>query len=478
MTAAEFDSAINPALALRLGPMGVILPSAERLAEMPLPEILDEVRAAVADHPDWQVKDEVFLSYFAFHKESMYRDLIENEDLIAQHAAVRALAAGGRDGSSKDFTFVEMSDAEVDRQAPAEQIPLVLDADASQRASIAAALAERSFVLDGPPGTGKSQTIANMIGALLHAGKRVLFVSEKVAALEVVRNRLLKAGLDDYLLELHSHKVTRKEVAVTLGEALEATPRAVVGMADADLERARRRRVELSAYADAVNMLRSPLNRSLHDALGRISQLVDVPVAPKAQTVASELTVESFESIRAASSAMARAWRPVQEGRNFVWRGVVERGSVTSQLYAVTSTLSRIMAAVEANTEMARAFNIDRPGLAVYLAELLAAAGSLPAGMPQEWLTVDDLAVVDKAIGGLILDITALGQAEAVATEQAGAPWHSIPVVEIDYDCMVLTGSAPTLDPSTLTAKPPRNSLRHSNEMRRTFAPHRRPSGD
>ena len=70
--------------------------------------------------------------------------------------------------------------------------------------------------MDGPPGTGKSQTIANMIGALLHAGRTVLFVSEKAAALEVVRNRLAEAGLENYLLELHSHKASRKEVAAAL----------------------------------------------------------------------------------------------------------------------------------------------------------------------------------------------------------------------------------------------------------------------
>ncbi|MCY1139655.1 DUF4011 domain-containing protein [Actinoplanes sp. Pm04-4] len=106
-----------------------------------------------------------------------------------------------------------------------DELPLVLDADATQRACVEAAVAGRSFVLDGPPGTGKSQTIANMIGCLMHAGKRVLFVSEKAAALEVVRNRLAAVGLDPYLLELHSHKATRREVARALAESVEPLPR-------------------------------------------------------------------------------------------------------------------------------------------------------------------------------------------------------------------------------------------------------------
>ena len=102
----------------------------------------------------------------------------------------------------------------------------VLDADSSQLVAVEWAKRGANFVIEGPPGTGKSQTIANMIGALLHAGKTVLFVSEKAAALDVVRDRLAHAGLGRYLLELHSHKAARKEVAASLASALDAVPAA------------------------------------------------------------------------------------------------------------------------------------------------------------------------------------------------------------------------------------------------------------
>ena len=82
------------------------------------------------------------------------------------------------------------------------------------------------LVLDGPPGTGKSQTIANVIAEFLAAGKTVLFVSEKTAALEVVKRRLDRCGLGDYCLELHSHKASKKEVVAELGRCLELTPAA------------------------------------------------------------------------------------------------------------------------------------------------------------------------------------------------------------------------------------------------------------
>ena len=151
---------------------------------------------------------------------------------------------------------------DIDQRAAPESTPVILDADSSQRACIAAALDGRSFVMDGPPGTGKSQTIANMIGALLHAGKTVLFVSEKAAALDVVRDRLDAAGLRAYLLELHSHKATRKEVAVALGKRstpFRSRPHRCRPMA---VDAVRKRREQLNAYADAMNRLREPLGYS------------------------------------------------------------------------------------------------------------------------------------------------------------------------------------------------------------------------
>ncbi|HLX47426.1 MAG TPA: AAA domain-containing protein [Streptosporangiaceae bacterium] len=175
-----------------------------------------------------------------------------------------ALAAGGHGEDSSGLFFDEISEDEIDRRAAPESTPVILDADSSQRASIAAALGGRSFVMDGPPGTGKSQTIANMIGVLLHAGKTVLFVSEKAAALDVVRDRLDDAGLGAYLLELHSKNATRKQVAIALGHALDTVPVPPAAMPGMDLDSARKRREQLNAYADAMNRPRGPLGYSLH----------------------------------------------------------------------------------------------------------------------------------------------------------------------------------------------------------------------
>src|SRR5262245_24166123 len=187
---AEEDPVVNPALSLKMSQYGVVLPGVDLLEDLSLDELLAEVRAAVADRPGWAVDASVVVSCFSFHKEAMYRDLIEHQQAIAGHPIVSALALSGRASGTDGFLFDEIPDDRIDLDAPPEITPLVLDGDSHQRACIAAAVDGRSFVMDGPPGTGKSQTIANMIGVLLHAGRTVLFVSEKAAALEVVRNRL------------------------------------------------------------------------------------------------------------------------------------------------------------------------------------------------------------------------------------------------------------------------------------------------
>ena len=109
------------------------------------------------------------------------------------------------------------SDREIERSHPATSLASVLDADSSQRRCVIAAKEGWSFTIDGPPGTGKSQTITNIIAELLFANKTVLFVSEKAAALDVVHRRFREVGLDDFCLVLHSHTANRKAVAQALG---------------------------------------------------------------------------------------------------------------------------------------------------------------------------------------------------------------------------------------------------------------------
>jgi very-short-patch-repair endonuclease len=445
LKAALEDPVVNPALALKLSRSGIELPRADDLEDVTVGGILGAVRTAVAGQDGWQVSDSLVLSNFSFAKEAMYRDLLDHEDQIAAHPAVAALASGGRGEAVTEFVFDEISDGEIDRRAAPESTPVILDADSSQRASIAAALDGRSFVMDGPPGTGKSQTITNMIGVLLHAGKTVLFVSEKAAALDVVRDRLDDAGLRAYVLDLHSHKATRKQVAVALGTALDNVPVPASPMSAMDVDAARKRREQLNAYADAMNRPRDPLGYSLHYVLGMIAKLQDVPAAPATGIAPVDLTVEVFGEIRATAQRLSWAWRPAKQGRTFVWRGVVEQGSLDSRLYHAESALDTLSGMTRVNAVLADAAELTRPSDAASLARLLDHLSAKPPGLPEDWLTADTLDAVGVTIADLAGDLADIAVREQDADRAAGVPWMSVP----------RSAELPVLDAAALAALVP-----------------------
>nr|WP_269328850.1 DUF3320 domain-containing protein [Kineosporia babensis] len=428
---AQEDPTPNPALALRLAQMDVQLPTFEDLEGLDIAWYLAGVEAAVRsseeDRQDWQVRKTLHLSYFSFAKEAMYRDLLENEGRIAEHAGIQALALGpGESGS--DFDFDEIPDDRIDELAPAEATPLVLDADSSQRACVAAALAGKSFVMDGPPGTGKSQTISNMIGALLYAGKSVLFVSEKAAALDVVRNRLGAAGLGSFLLELHSHKATRKEVALALGDALENDVQVDLGpVTGEDRRQLRARQDELNEYAAAMNLPRAPLNLTLHEVLGRIAQLDTVAaVSVKLQGV-QELTPAAFGEIRQAAEGLSRSWQPALTGEAYLWRGVTLRTSFDAVLYQAGSTLRDLRTAGEPLAPLAEAFGLNRPSDVPRLFGLAELDRHRPEDVPRDWITSGHLDELDQVVGDLRSALQHLARIDADAEQVCGVSWTAVP---------------------------------------------------
>ncbi|WP_329062126.1 DUF3320 domain-containing protein [Streptomyces sp. NBC_01429] len=321
------DRMHNPALAVKLERLGIDWTPVTAKDSADLAALLSAAREVAAGQKDWSVDDRRVLGLFASHREAMYQDLQQNEDRILAHPLVRAIGLGPDAGLPDELIGFEPPELDrIDDVQLPEKTPLVMDADASQRQCIAAALDNRSFVMSGPPGTGKSQTITNMIAALIHSGRSVLFVSEKAAALDVVRNRLRGVGLGDFVMALHSGDISKKAVAGELARVL-TTEAPVSGAAEHELERARQLRVELSAYAAAMNQLREPLGLTLHDALGRLIQLAgeDTPHLPltarNAGTV-SGLSAGGLRELRTAAEAISRAWRPAAEGDSFPWRGL------------------------------------------------------------------------------------------------------------------------------------------------------------
>lgn len=168
-------------------------------------EYFREVERAIYTKSDWEVKRELLLGFFSFQKLLMYVDL-EPTTWVDRGKLTEASIAGqimvGGDGGGG--TCLYAPDYDIDKSEEARKIAVVTDADSSQHSALCDIASGRNLVIEGPPGTGKSQTITNVIGAAIREGKTVLFVAEKLAALKVVSDRLERLGLEKFCLELHS----------------------------------------------------------------------------------------------------------------------------------------------------------------------------------------------------------------------------------------------------------------------------------
>ena len=194
----EDEVIVNPALMLKLKyEHSFDLPALPEEEEQTPSSYLAAVLKVVSEL-GWTVEPTVNLGLFSFAKLAIYQDLTDNLSRITEHPIVRALAGVSVEGLiQRGLPMVEDLDSILD---PGKTYQ-ILDADSSQQLCIQYALRGQSYVMHGPPGTGKSQTIANIISEYIATGKSVLFVSEKMAALEVVYNRLKEKDLDEYCLE-------------------------------------------------------------------------------------------------------------------------------------------------------------------------------------------------------------------------------------------------------------------------------------
>ena len=183
-------------------------------------DIWNSVRLAVKEAPGFEVVEDVVIGHFSFAKYLMWKDLVDRIDALRDNAVVRHLIDTPRERYSTEIDFAEPR--HLDRDYKPSDLLTSLPADSSQMAAIATADRGKDFVVIGPPGTGKSQTISNLIGHLLGKGKTVLFLSEKTAALEVVYRRLGQIGLDRFCLELHSNKARKTDVLKQLRVAWKA----------------------------------------------------------------------------------------------------------------------------------------------------------------------------------------------------------------------------------------------------------------
>ncbi len=232
-----------------------------------VPQVLETARRAVREVAGFEVVNEVALSTFSFAKYLMWKDLVDRTDALRNNRVVRHLIDNPDKAFESAIATPFPNERTIDATYHPKEIINPLPADSSQLAAMLAAAEGHDFILIGPPGTGKSQTITNMIAQCLASDRSVLFVAEKAAALNVVYRRLRQNGLSDYCLELHSNKAERRTFLGQLRASWEASAaQEANGWIDIN-EKLRLRQDELNGYVESLHR-RSSSGWTVFQALG------------------------------------------------------------------------------------------------------------------------------------------------------------------------------------------------------------------
>lgn len=309
------DPIVNPTLRHKLATFAAIeLPD---IGEEPLSQYLAAVRRQIAGRAGWSVESSIVLAPFPYSKLAMWEDLERMSGCGVTHPLVRRLAGDsdvavpaeevGERGVPADAE--RLKGAALDDLLNLRDQYTVVDADFSQLRAIEMARSGTNLVIHGPPGTGKSQTIANIIATLLAEGRRVLFVSEKTAALDVVKRRLADVGLGTFCLDLHSERGKKASVYNQLREALAERPESP---SEFPIETLIARRDALNQVVRVLHEVRHPLGLSAFAIHGRLAAVRDAP-----QVISPVRDVQSLDGLRlrAVRDAATRIERRAEEFR-------------------------------------------------------------------------------------------------------------------------------------------------------------------
>jgi len=232
--------------------------------------LFERLTKAASAVPGFSLSPRLVLGNFSYAKLPMVIDLESGTDALVASDLICAIAGHQPSQQAVRDRHPTVALDEPDRMPPTDEF-LVLDADASQSYAINAALRGGDLVVEGPPGTGKSQTIANLIASLAARGQRVLFVAEKRAAIDAVLGRLTRLGLSDLVLDLHDGVASKRKLAQDLAKALAdaaSNPRPELSDLQSTLVR---RHGELVAHARALHERRGPWGVSVYQAQCRLT---------------------------------------------------------------------------------------------------------------------------------------------------------------------------------------------------------------
>jgi very-short-patch-repair endonuclease len=315
------DPLVNPALAEFLRSSFDLsmpeLPDSESMPEdYDLQAIFSAVSQVIQGRQDWTLTTDIYLGLFSFQKLVMYKDLETNSETFSEHRLIKQVVL--KKGTQVAGLPQDVREMRLDEEFAPEATYQVVDADSSQLRAIAACARNYDLVIEGPPGTGKSQTITNLIAQALALGKSVLFVAEKMAALEVVHNRLVQAGLGGSCLELHSTKANKRTVMMEIARALDASLQGIAAPT-ASTQRIPQVRTTLSDYVAAVHTPFGLLGISPYRAYGDLGKVIDAPRSAYSGA-ADAVTLDQLEQTIRDLEDLAATSAPIGVPANHAWR--------------------------------------------------------------------------------------------------------------------------------------------------------------
>ncbi|MCK6449026.1 MAG: DUF4011 domain-containing protein [Planctomycetes bacterium] len=407
LTRAADETRFNTTLLemLRVKALGIEIRGLDPLPEddhgVDVARILQLVTAVLRDVRRWRVVEEAALGFFTFAKFLMWKDLDEQSDVLVANKIVSHLVS--RPDRPFDPEWSEPDYAGLDDAHRVADVHCPVLADSSQMAAVLAAGNGKSFVLEGPPGTGKSQTITNLIAHCLSHGKTVLFVSEKTAALNVVFDRLRKIGLERFCLELHSNKASKSEVVRQLGESLRGAraraPHEWEAKA-AELEQVRR---ELNAYARAIS--REHANGlSVFRVTSRLTALRTAPSIDLGWQDIGTRDRRGFDTLRHVLEDTRNALRATGEPHGHRLEGVGVEDASPSTITRIRERIAdfrrELNSSATATVEAARAVEFDFTNASVTDFRVFASICDAAAKAPGRGsgMVARDLRVAERAI--------------------------------------------------------------------------------
>jgi very-short-patch-repair endonuclease len=361
--AAGEDPETNLVLAekLRLD-FGIDLP---KFASGSIEQYLQDVATASPTSLKWKIRRQVTFGIFPSARMAMYLDLDTATARFERSEILTSLFAGSLSSGGTPFA----DDYQVDEPAIEKKVPcLVLDADSSQFSTLVDVSDGKNLAVEGPPGTGKSQTIVNVIASAIAQGRKVLFVAEKTAALEVVKSRLEAVGLGEFLLPLQAERSTREAVISSIRNRVTMNAGPPVRDFDARIARYRRIRSELATYIDVVSSPFGQTGYKIYDILGKsiaTNELMDSlprPLqTPQRLENVERLSPATLEAIKSAARDIEKTWSNIKDSPSH-WRDVdltsVDRFSV-DRLIDIARNASVAFAEASASAEHLSTLGLD-----------------------------------------------------------------------------------------------------------------------